>query len=217
MYFAAYQVASCVWVHGWQVPGVPRLCPLLRAGIILERNYPTDWFTAGNWAPTSVPTVNDIVQIDTITPNATIIAGGTAVAAGSDIGNIRGSPQGAVLVTGIGASWSNVGLLSVGTSGTGTLTIANGGVVSNGGASGFIAYTNGSQGTVIVTGPGSTWNISPTDPNGGLRVGGSSLNSGFLPPGPGTGTLTVANGGTVNVFGGAQTSLSPSPRVQPER
>ena len=148
--------------------------------------------------------------VNTITPNATVIAGGPAVAAGSDIGNIAGS-QGAVLVTGAGSSWTNIGLLSVGTSGTGTLTIANGGVVSNGGASGFIAYTNGSQGTVIVTGPGSTWNISPTDPNGGLRVGGSSLSSGFLPPGPGTGSLTVANGGTVNVIGGAQTVFVAEP------
>ena len=139
-----------------------------------------------------------------------MIAGGAAVAAGSDIGNFAGS-QGAVLVTGAGSSWTNFGLLSVGTSGTGTLTIANGGVVSNGGASGFIAYTTGSQGTVIVTGPGSTWNISPTDPNGGLRVGGSSLNTGFLPPGPGTGSLTVANGGTVNVIGGAQTVFVAEP------
>ena len=157
-----------------------------------------------------MPTAADLVQINTITPNATMIAGGAAVAAGSDIGNNAGS-QGAVLVTGAGSSWTNLGLLSVGTSGTGTLTIANGGVVSNGGASGFIAYTNGSQGTVIVTGPGSTWNISPTDPNGGLRVGGSSLSSGFLPPGPGTGSLTVANGGTVNVIGGAQTVFVAEP------
>ena len=157
-----------------------------------------------------MPTAADLVQINTITPNATMIAGGAAVAAGSDIGNNAGS-QGAVLVTGAGSSWTNFGLLSVGTSGTGTLTIANGGVVSNGGASGFIAYTTGSQGTVIVTGPGSTWNISPTDPNGGLRVGGSSLNSGFLPPGPGTGSLTVANGGTVNVIGGAQTVFVAEP------
>ena len=168
----------------------------------------TSWFTGTNWNTAAVPTAADIVAIDTITPNATVIAGGAAVAAGSDIGNVTGS-QGAVLVTGSG--WTNFGLLSVGTNGTGTLTIANGGAVSNGGASGFIAYTNGSQGTVIVTGPGSTWNISPTDPNGGLRVGGSSLSSGFLPPGPGTGSLTVANGGTVNVIGGAQTVFVAEP------
>jgi outer membrane autotransporter protein len=170
----------------------------------------TNWFTPGNWSTNAVPTAVDLVQINTITPNATVIAGGPAVAAGSDIGNNAGS-QGAVTVTGAGSTWTNNGLLSVGTSGTGTLTIANGGVVSNGGASGFIAYTTGSQGTVIVTGPGSTWNISPTDPNGGLRVGGSSLSSGFLAPGPGTGTLTVANGGTVNVIGGAQTVFVAEP------
>jgi T5SS/PEP-CTERM-associated repeat protein len=164
----------------------------------------TDWFNGTNWNTATVPTAADIVAVDTVAPNATVIAGGPAVAAGTDIGNVAGS-QGAVTVTGAGATWTNSGLLSVGTLGTGTLTIANGGVVSNGGASGFIAYANGSQGTVIVTGPGSTWNISPTFPNGGLRVGGSSLDDGFLPPGSGTGTLTVANGGTVNVIGGAQT------------
>ena len=181
-----------------------------RGADILDRRYIDRLVSPGNWNSNAVPTAADLVQINTITPNATMIAGGAAVAAGSDIGNNAGS-QGAVLVTGAGSSWTNFGLLSVGTSGTGTLTIANGGVVSNGGASGFIAYTTGSQGTAIVTGPGSTWNISPTDPNGGLRVGGSSLNTGFLPPGPGTGSLTVANGGTVNVIGGAQTVFVAEP------
>ena len=125
---------------------MPRLRPLA-AQTFWTGATSTDWFTPGNWNTAAVPTAADLVQINTITPNATVIAGGAAVAAGSDIGNVAGS-QGAVLVTGAGSSWTNFGLLSVGTSGTGTLTIANGGVVSNGGASGFIAYTTGSQGTV---------------------------------------------------------------------
>jgi len=54
----------------------------------------TDWFTPGNWNSNAVPTAVDLVQINTITPRATMIAGGAAVAAGSDIGNFAGS-QGA--------------------------------------------------------------------------------------------------------------------------
>jgi T5SS/PEP-CTERM-associated repeat protein/autotransporter-associated beta strand protein len=145
------------------------------------------------------------------TGQLTIANGGTLNSIlGTDIGNGAGS-IGSVTVTGAGSALTNGGLLSVGTQGTGTLTIANGGTVSNGGASGFIAYTDGSQGTVIVTGPGSTWNISPTVPNGGLRVGGSSLNTGFLDPGPGTGTLTIADGGAVSVAGGAGTAFVAEP------
>ena len=122
---------------------MPRLCPYtaqsswtgLRRPIGLLRDQLEHQRGAHGGRPRSV---------NTIAPNATVIAGGSAVAAGTDIGNVAGS-QGAVTVTGAGSSWTNSGLLSVGTSGTGTLTIANGGVVSNGGASGFIAYTNGSR------------------------------------------------------------------------
>ena len=77
-----------------------------------------------------MPIASDIVSVGTITPFPTVIAGGAAVAAGTDIANSAGS-QGAVTVTGAGSSWTNSGLLSVGTNGTGALTIANGGVVSN--------------------------------------------------------------------------------------
>jgi hypothetical protein len=66
----------------------------------------TDWFTPGNWNTNAVPTAADIVAVDTIAPNATLIAGGPAVAAGTDIGNAAGS-QGAVTVTGPGATWTN--------------------------------------------------------------------------------------------------------------
>ena len=90
-------------------------------------------------------------------------------------------------VTGAGSAWTNSELLSVGTNGTGALTIANGGVVSN--TNGFIGFATGSQGAVTVTGAGSTW-----------------INSGDLFVGRlGSGALTIANGGSVNVGGGAGT------------
>ena len=139
----------------------------------------TNWFTPGNWNTNAVPTAVDLVQINMITSNATVIAGGPAVAAGTDIGNVAGS-QGAVTVTGAGSSWTNGGLLSVGTNGTGALTIANGGAVSN--TNGFIGFATGSQGATTVTGTGSSWTNS-----GLLSVGNS-----------GTGALTIANGGVVS-------------------
>jgi T5SS/PEP-CTERM-associated repeat protein/autotransporter-associated beta strand protein len=98
-----------------------------------------------------------------------------------------------VTVSGAGSSWTNSSDLYVG---TGTLTIQNGGAMSNG--IGYIGYNPGSSGTVTVSGAGSSWTNS-----GALAVGFS-----------GTGALTIQNGGTVvsntvgmigGVFGGTVT------------
>jgi T5SS/PEP-CTERM-associated repeat protein/autotransporter-associated beta strand protein len=84
-----------------------------------------------------------------------------------------------------GSSWINgpSGGLNIGSFGTGALTIVNGGRVIN--ITAFAANIGngaGSQGTVIMTGAGSTWTNSS-----GLNVGNSC-----------TGILTVADGGTVS-------------------
>jgi T5SS/PEP-CTERM-associated repeat protein/autotransporter-associated beta strand protein len=168
-----------------------------------------NWFTGSNWNTGVVPTAADLVFLNTITSNPTVVTGGAASAnilevgqsgtgaltivnggtlniTGADIGNATGS-QGTATVTGAGSAWTNTNLLSVGTNGTGALTIANGGVVSN--TNGFIGFATGSQGAVTVTGAGSTW-----------------INSGDLFVGRlGSGALTIANGGSVNVGGGAGT------------
>jgi len=86
-----------------------------------------------------------------------------------------------VTVAGAGANWSNAGSVVVGGQGTGTLAIQDGGTVNSGGGS--IGQSAGSNGTVTVTGPGSSW-INGL--SGGLNIGGF-----------GAGTLTIANGGTV--------------------
>ncbi|WP_371373853.1 autotransporter domain-containing protein [Sporomusa aerivorans] len=70
--------------------------------------------------------------------------------------------------------------LIVGLNNTGVLTVSGGGTVDN--RTSTIGYNAGSNGTVIVTGTGSTW-TNPED----LDVGGS-----------GTGTLTISDGGKVN-------------------
>lgn len=97
------------------------------------------------------------------------------------VGNTAGS-SGTVTVTGAGSQWNNSGRLYVGNSGTGTLNIENGGVVSSAAVFSSVGYNTGSQGVVNVTGAGSQWNNS-----GQLYVGVS-----------GTGTLNVANGGVVS-------------------
>lgn len=65
-------------------------------------------------------------------------------------------------------------------SGTSTLNVEDGGVVSN--VRGYLAYSSGSIGTVIVTGANSQWNNSSS-----LFVGED-----------GTGTLIIENGGVVS-------------------
>ena len=114
----------------------------------------------------------------------TIQNGGTVNSGGGSVGLSVGS-TGTVTVTGPGSSWNNSpgGGLNIGSFGTGTLTIANGGTVINNTAfTANIGNAAGSQGTVTVTGPGSTWSNSS-----GVNIGNS-----------GTGTLTVANGGIVS-------------------
>ncbi|APG12420.1 hypothetical protein BKD09_29205 [Bradyrhizobium japonicum] len=99
---------------------------------------------------------------------------------GSNVGS-----TGTVTVDGAGSAWTNSTNLAVGNSGTGTLTIRNGGTVSS--ASGVLGQNFGSTGTVTVDGAGSSWTNS------------SDLEVGYV----GAGTLTIRNGGKVsNVTGG---------------
>ena len=102
-------------------------------------------------------------------------------------------------VTGAGSTWTKSERIVVGGLGTGTLTIQNGGTVNSGGG-GSVGLSAGSTGTVMVTGPGSSWNNGP---GGGLNIGSF-----------GTGTLTITNGGRV-------IDITPSPptsaRVQARR
>jgi outer membrane autotransporter protein len=88
------------------------------------------------------------------------------------------------LVTGPGSIWNNSpgGGLNIGSFGTGSLTIINGGTVINNTAfTANIGEGAGSLGTVRVAGAASTWSNS------------SGVNIGNL----GTGTLTIAEGGVV--------------------
>src|SRR5439155_27079159 len=90
-----------------------------------------------------------------------ITNGGTVTA--SDTGVGAGVGLGIVLVDGAGSTWSHDGTITIGgnANGVGMLTISNGGTVFTGGGGGsfgsVIGYNSGSNGTVQVSGVGSSW------------------------------------------------------------
>ena len=160
----------------------------------------SNWFTQGNWSPAGVPNAADNVTVDTTSPHATVINGGTAAGAQVIVGNagngnlaitnggglttsgfgylgFSANSTGTVSVDGTGSLWTSSSGLVVGSSGSGTLTITNGGAVSS--FSGLIGSFAGGTGTVTVSGSGSTWAVGTS-----LWVGNS-----------GTGTLLLSQGG----------------------
>ena len=114
--------------------------------------------------------------------NGTLVieAGGQV---GSDWAYIGGSfpgSTGVATVTGAGSTWTTSNTLYAGHGGRGTLTISNGGKVSN--DEGEIGYFTGSIGSVTVTGSGSEWENT-----------GELIVANF-----GNATLTIADGGRVS-------------------
>ncbi len=92
---------------------------------------------------------------------------------------------GLVSVDGPGSTWAHEYDLYVGNSGSGTISISNGGSVSSALHSYLsnicVGYATGSKGLIAVDGAGSTWN------------GYGTLRVGWL----GSGTLSITNGGSV--------------------
>ncbi|MFA6356302.1 MAG: autotransporter domain-containing protein [Candidatus Omnitrophota bacterium] len=97
-----------------------------------------------------------LVVGDNANGSMTISGGGDVTNAfTSYVGGNAGS-SGAVTVTGAGSTWVNTQDTFIGSGSTGTLTISNGGVVSD--TYGNIGGFAGGNGTVTVTGAGSQWN-----------------------------------------------------------
>ena len=61
-------------------------------------------------------------------------------------------------ITGAGSRWTNSFSLYVGEYGSGTLTVAEGGVVSD--TYGYLGTSSGSTGAATITGAGSRWTNS---------------------------------------------------------
>ncbi|MFC7287549.1 autotransporter outer membrane beta-barrel domain-containing protein [Herminiimonas glaciei] len=132
---------------------------------------------------------DDLVVGDSTTGTLLIDAGATVNNRDSYIGN-QGLAQGTVTVqgkdgAGSASTLTATGALYIGVEAgsIGTLRILDGGTVSNTNWA-ILGRDSGSTGTAIVSGPGSTWNITPTV---GIQVGST-----------GSGTLQINNGGTVN-------------------
>lgn len=136
----------------------------------------------------------------------TIQGAGTVSTANVTFGSSAGI-TGTLTMTGSGSLLTHTGNLLIGSLGTGTVSVNSGADINTTGI-GFIGNSASGQGTVLVTGSGSTWTLGS-----GLNVGNS-----------GTGLLTVTSGGgvsasnsiniaalanstgTVNVGGGTGTS-----------
>ncbi|HTJ95535.1 MAG TPA: autotransporter outer membrane beta-barrel domain-containing protein [Pararobbsia sp.] len=142
--------------------------------------------TSGN--ASSWTTGSDLVVGQDGTGQLSISDGAKVTTSGT--GYIAGSADGSGTVTvtgrdtnGNASTWTMTGDLWVGQTGNGTLSIEDGAVVSNG--NGVIGGgAAGTQGSVIVTGTGSTW----------TNAAQNTLNIGFST----SGSLLVEDGGLVN-------------------
>ncbi|HWA42607.1 MAG TPA: autotransporter domain-containing protein [Hypericibacter adhaerens] len=139
----------------------------------------------------------------------TIDSGGSLSSRFSLVGSDAGS-HGTVTLDGAGSSWTARGPLEIGSAGSGTLDITNGAsLVTEQGAD--LAFSNGSEGHVTITGTGSSWQSGSqiTVGLGGLgtldieadadvSAVGMDVGSNFLFNGAaaGTGEVTVTGAGT---------------------
>ena len=114
----------------------------------------TSAFTVGAGAAWDIG--GGLVVGDSANGSLTISGGGDVTNAYTAyVGGNAGS-TGAVTVTGAGSTWVNTEAIYIGSGSTGTLTISNGGVVSD--TWGNIGGYAGGDGAVTVTGAGSQWN-----------------------------------------------------------
>lgn len=130
----------------------------------------------------------DLTVGDSLTGTLTITDGGSVTNDGAYIGNLNGA-VGALTVSGRNAggpasTWTSLGsvLIGVEAGSSGTLTILDAGMAQS--DSGTIGSNNGSVGSVLVSGPGSTWNLSASR---AFMIGES-----------GRGTLRIDDGGAVH-------------------
>ncbi|MBZ9993129.1 autotransporter domain-containing protein [Mesorhizobium sp. BH1-1-4] len=187
----------------------------------------TDWFNDGNWTPGSAPTTGDMVTIDAVSPNPTVVDGGsTADLGGLDVGgaatgalrvqlggvvNVSGNARvgvavgsnGNMTINGITARMT-VGDFTLGVSGVGTLNIFNGGLLTSSDAM-LGAFDGGAANVATVFGAGSKWNLGAHN----LVVGNDgvaevdALQGGAVVVGSVSIGEAAAGSGTAKVDGGA--------------
>ncbi len=129
--------------------------------------------------------------------NLSILGGSTLTSGESVLGNTVGS-TGSATITGTGSNWNLPGgVLTVGESGSGTLTISNGGTVSS--DYGFVGISAGAAGIVTITGTGSNWTLTEGDVDlAGLGKASLTIsNGGVLSMNNPSEALYLSNGGTL--------------------
>ena len=132
--------------------------------------------------------IGDLIVGDALNGSLTITNGGSVSNDGALIGNLNGA-VGALTVSGRDAggtasTWTSLSSVVIGVEdgSNGTLTILNAGMAQS--DSGTIGSNTGSVGSVLVSGLGSTWNLS--------------ANRGFIIGESGRGTLRIDDGGAVH-------------------
>jgi outer membrane autotransporter protein len=182
-------------------------------------NTSNGWFNPGNWS-NGVPTTGVTATIDTTSPNPTEIRGTGAVAGNVFIGSKPGANGVLTVTLGVTPGTLTSSGVIVGNSGTGTLTVANGGIVSgpvvianNAGSVGALNIGASAGSPPVAPGKLNTTSISFGAGTGTLNFNHTSSNYVFAPAISGPGTVSVLAGttiftanntysGTTNVTGG---------------
>jgi T5SS/PEP-CTERM-associated repeat protein/autotransporter-associated beta strand protein len=124
---------------------------------------------------------------------------------GGTLTSVRGfagagaNSSGTITISDPGSTWNASGSFFIGNSGAGLLQVFNGGVASTAGNC-HLGITPGANGDVNVSGAGSTMNVAVL-----LNIGGDSAQA------QGSGSVRIADGGTVNV--GTATNLYSTGRL----
>ncbi|MGV2140439.1 autotransporter outer membrane beta-barrel domain-containing protein [Agrobacterium sp. 16-2014-1-2a] len=168
---------------------------VVNADAILGQSFHADALVSGlgsSWQSTGRLTINNgSLRIE----NAGNVSNTLGIVGDSDTGD--------AVVTGPGALWVNTGQLTVGSFATGTLRIENGATVTSN--QGYIGSSTGSNGSVSVTGNGSSWQM--TDFNltlGNYGLGSMTIEDGaqvFAKTGVYLGISATDASGTLNVNG----------------
>lgn len=139
-----------------------------------------------------------------------VTAGGTLASAGATVSSSSGTA--AVTVRGTGATWTDTGVISIGSNGTGSLTVDNGGALTSNAL--ILGQQAGAEGTASVSGTNSSLTVSSYMKVGNLGTGSLSLSNGATatvgqvtyigdfdnsssPAASGSGSLTLSGTGTM--------------------
>lgn len=139
----------------------------------------TDWLTPQNWTGDALPGAGDQAIVNSGTP---ALASSVVNVTNAWVGNGSGS-DGALTIDGSAAYLAASGLFLVGSEGTGSLRILNGGGASSGNL-GAVGYFPTGFGTVTIDGAGSIWDNA------------ANLSVGTF----GTGSIDILNGGTLRSY-----------------